>query len=75
MPRGRPAIRHCRNCGEAVERNDRSHTKLCPKCSYDLLEENVHGLAAHAGPAFERWRRAMAASVGGVLLDDVLPPN
>jgi hypothetical protein len=25
----------------------------------------------HTGPAWRRWRRAMAASVGGVLLDDV----
>jgi hypothetical protein len=32
--------------------------------------ENVEGLARHTGPAFQRWRRGMAASVGVVLLDD-----
>lgn len=26
----------------------------------------------HRGPHFKAWRRAMAASVGGVLIDDVL---
>jgi hypothetical protein len=25
----------------------------------------------HRGPYFERWRRAMAACVGGVLLEDL----
>jgi hypothetical protein len=26
----------------------------------------------HTGPYFKHWRRAMAASVGGVLVDDLL---
>lgn len=30
-------------------------------------------LAAHRGPYFEHWRRQMAASVGGVLVDDLQP--
>jgi hypothetical protein len=34
--------------------------------------ENARELRAHAGPAFERWRRAVAASVGGVLAEDLL---
>lgn len=33
--------------------------------------DNNDQLAAHAGPFFDHWRRQMAASVGGVLLDDV----
>lgn len=33
--------------------------------------ENVHELRAHGGPSWLRWRRAMAASVGGILVDDV----
>jgi len=36
------------------------------------LSENVAELRAHAGPSFKRWRQGMAASVGGVLVDDVL---
>jgi anaerobic ribonucleoside-triphosphate reductase len=73
MPRGRPRITFCRACGETVDPADLSWTKQCPACGEKALTENVHGLANHSGPAFERWRRAMAASVGGVLLDDVLP--
>jgi predicted amidophosphoribosyltransferase len=72
MPGGRPRIKECRNCLAPVDPRDLSRTKLCPVCGFELVEENVRGLAAHSGPAFERWRRAMAASVGGVLLDDVL---
>ena len=71
MSRGRPRIKCCRHCGELYDHLDLSATKLCPSCGMAILEENVRGLAAHSGPAFERWRRAMAASVGGILLDDV----
>jgi hypothetical protein len=70
----RPKIRHCRGCGAEVDPRTLSRTKLCPVCGLERLEENVRGIAAHSGPAFERWRRAMAASVGAVLLDDVSPP-
>lgn len=31
--------------------------------------ENLHELEAHAGPAFQRWRQTIAASVGAELLD------
>jgi len=43
----------------------------CPACSEARLRENVIGLHTHSGVAIHRWRRAMAASVGGVLLDDI----
>jgi hypothetical protein len=49
-----------------------SHTRLCSKCSHERLLENVDGIHSHEGPAFDRWRRAMAASVGAVLVDDIL---
>jgi hypothetical protein len=32
---------------------------------------NVHELRAHDGPAWQRWRRAMAASVGATLPEDL----
>ena len=47
-----------------------SHTGQCETCGNDALRENIYGISEHRGPAFARWRRAMAASVGGVLLDD-----
>jgi len=33
--------------------------------------ENIVGIAEMNGQPAKRWRRAMAASVGAVLLDDV----
>jgi len=48
-----------------------SHTRLCTDCGTERLARNVLGISEHRGPEFQRWRRAMAASVGGVLLDDV----
>lgn len=35
------------------------------------LVENVDGLVRKSGPAFLRYRRAMVATWGGVLLDDL----
>jgi hypothetical protein len=37
--------------------------------------ENQDALHYKRGPELTRWRRAMAASVGAILLDDVLPPE
>ena len=34
-------------------------------------EDNVAQMMNRSGPNFDKWRRSMAASVGGVLLDDV----
>lgn len=43
---------------------------LCQECGNERLIENVEGLRTHSGPAFQRWRRGMAASVGAALLDE-----
>jgi hypothetical protein len=40
-------------------------------CAERLIRENILGIASHRGPYFKHWRQQMAASVGGVLLDDV----
>lgn len=47
-----------------------SWTGKCPACGHAAMVENATGISQHRGPAFDRWRRAMAASVGGVLLDE-----
>lgn len=47
----------------------------CETCGIDLLTDNVHQMIDRRGPNFDRWRRSMALCVGGVLLDDVLPPD
>lgn len=48
-----------------------SWSRLCQNCALDAVTENVVGLATMSGLPLERWRRGMAASVGGVLLDDL----
>lgn len=44
-----------------------SWTGQCPDCGKAALIENATGISLHRGPAFERWRRGMAASVGAAL--------
>lgn len=43
----------------------------CQPCWTANQVDNIRQLANHRGPYFKHWRQAMAASVGGVLLDDV----
>lgn len=69
-----PNYRYCRNCdGHVSKVGSLSWTRLCVKCSDELLTENVLGLASMSNPARDRWRRGMAASVGAVLLDERQP--
>jgi len=59
-------------CGRAREVvGPLSHTRLCGDCARRRYEENMDGMYALSGEPLRRWRRGVAASVGGVLLDDV----
>jgi hypothetical protein len=72
MPAGRPHRSTCRVCQKPVEdRSILSKRGKCPECAEWLIEENIRQVAAHRGPFFLHWRRQMAASVGGRLLDDL----
>ena len=42
----------------------------CAEHAAEALESNIDQMHARRGPNFDRWRRSMAACVGGVLLDD-----
>lgn len=65
--------RNCKGCRKPdSEVGPISWRGFCESCYHERVEENVEGLHTHSGAPFLRWRRAMAASVGGVLLDDVL---
>jgi hypothetical protein len=65
----------CRICGRHInEVGPLSWTGLCPDDSVAELTDNVHQMIGRRGPNFDKWRRSMAACVGGVLIDDVLPP-
>lgn len=64
--------RRCRNCGRnARDVGPLSHTRLCGECGTEELTANVVQMVAHTGPNWTRWRRSMAACVGGVLVDDL----
>lgn len=63
----------CKVCGAtADEVGAISQTGLCPDHSKERFLDNLDAMKTMSGPYAHNWRRAMAASVGGVLLDDVL---
>jgi hypothetical protein len=63
----------CKGCGRHRDAaGEMSWTGLCTVCSTERFSENVLGLHTMSGPAVARWRRGMAASVGAVLVDDLL---
>jgi hypothetical protein len=69
---GRPDYKWCRSCGKhASEVGELSHTRLCVRCARARIEHNYDGLTEHTGPFFRHWRTRIAASVGGVLIDDL----
>jgi hypothetical protein len=64
----------CKVCGKHVSQvGNVSWTGLCTECAIARVAENLEGLHCKSGPALERWRRGVAAGVGGVLLDDLEP--
>lgn len=62
----------CRVCGEHRDVvGPMSARGKCDGCGAAHFRENYRQLHAHAGPWFEHWRRAVAASVGAVLIDEL----
>lgn len=72
MAGGRPALARCKVCQKPVaNRSELSKRGKCIDCAEWLMEQSQRGINAHNGPYFLHWRRQMAASVGGRLLDDL----
>jgi hypothetical protein len=64
----------CRACGKHKrDVGTISHGGYCSICGPMVLLQANHDLHHHKGYYFNRWRRACAASVGAVLLDDLQP--
>lgn len=60
----------CRNCsGHTDDVGPLSHSRLCRRCSRQLVEQNYDQVQARSGPFFQRWRERTAASLGAELLD------
>lgn len=61
----------CRNCGRHItECGELSARGKCELCRLGRMVVNIQELRDHSGPFFHHWRKQMAASVGGVLVDD-----
>lgn len=70
MPRA--DYKTCRQCGGHTDKvGPLSHTRLCRGCAVARAGAMYEGLTTRSGPAFQYWRRRIAASVGGVLVDDL----
>ena len=68
-----PTRVRCRVCGKhQSEVGPISWRGKCGKCGPRLAEQANDDMHYHQGPVFEHWRRRMAASVGALLVDDVL---
>lgn len=65
--------RRCKDCGRTREELGEylSHSRLCGECATRRLLANIDAIHYHDGEGFTTWRRSVAASVGGVLLDDL----
>jgi hypothetical protein len=62
----------CRNCGRhRKEVGPISWEGYCGECGPMIRDQANDDLHYHRGPVFMKWRRAMAATVGGILLDDL----
>ncbi len=71
---GRPHFHpeRCKVCGKRGVDGDRiSQTGLCGEHARERLLDNIEQMHHRSGPNFQRWRRAMAACVGGVLAEDL----
>lgn len=69
----RSTYARCRNCG-AERRNgvEISWQGYCGTCGPAIRNQANDDMHYHRGHYFKHWRRAMAASVGAVLVDDII---
>lgn len=64
--------RNCRRCGEHDSKvGPITWGGYCIDCGIAVERENVMQMVSRSGPNWSKWRRAMAACVGGVLAEDV----
>lgn len=70
MPREK--YTRCRNCGRAKKDvGVMSRNQLCPKCSEELLIDNIRQMEARSGENFQAWRRGMTKASGGYTRQEV----
>lgn len=70
MPKGHPRT-DCKLCHRPLsECGSLSARGKCARCSQTRIAENHFGMTTRTGPYWKLWRKRMAASVGGVLVDE-----
>lgn len=68
-----PTRVRCKVCGGHKDQVGAiSRRGKCGDCAKRLVEDALDDLHYHRGPTLLAWRRGMAASVGALLVDDVL---
>ncbi len=69
----KPTYARCRYCGAHRDDGaDLSTRGLCATCRKERYHKQNDDLHYHRGEVFLQWRRQVAASVGAVLVDDIL---
>jgi hypothetical protein len=59
--------RYCKKCGRSREEvGSLSRTRLCSECWGDNLAENMVGISAKIGPAYERQQVGTIAAALGI---------
>jgi hypothetical protein len=62
----------CQNCGARKEDvGELSWAGYCVPCSHTLMAEAADAMKYFRGPKFDKWRRNMILSVGGILPDNL----
>ena len=63
---------HCKRCkGHVSVVGEITWEGYCIPCGRVVYEDNVMQMIARSGPNWRKWRRGMAACVGGSLPDEL----
>jgi predicted RNA-binding Zn-ribbon protein involved in translation (DUF1610 family) len=66
----------CKVCGRARLPSELFSARgKCPECGEGRAKRQTREMREHSGYYFDDWRHRVAASVGGVILDDKRDPN
>ena len=69
----KPTYARCRRCGAHRDDGASLSTRgLCTDCRHKITNKELDDLHYHRGDYFLGWRRQVAASVGAVLVDDLI---
>ena len=53
---------YCSECDKEISRRAARRTGRCPSCNLQRAVESANQLHAHAGPYYEKWKKAWLAS-------------